>query len=83
MLYIINKSSLPTDAFCLIKTDDVILLIEDGVYINNLNMTENSYALKSDVIARGLLDKISSQIKLIDYEGFVELAIQHYPIINL
>ena len=65
-----------------------ILLIEDGVYAA-LNDTETSalikeldssvtvYALKEDLAARGILSTIMTSIKLIDYEGFVDLTLSH------
>lgn len=93
MLYILNKSPilLPTlvDSFALLKKDDALLLIEDGVYaalhgsaypIKNANI--KIFALLDDVIARGLQEKLSTEVKLIDYSKFVELTIQYYPICN-
>lgn len=95
MLHIINKSPLSTQALtsCLriVQADDVILLIEDAVIaaLNNTAFTteitstletKKIYALKDDLIARGVLDKVISKIKIIDYAEFVDLTVQHYPI---
>lgn len=87
MLYIINKSFINSNALALVKVDDIILLIEDGVYAacspgETLAKPGNIYALKPDVIARGLSDKISLDIKLVDYDGFVDLVVQNNPIFN-
>ena len=61
-----------------------ILLIEDGVYAatgaqNNL-LTEQVlslhkvYALIPDLKARGLLERVTPGIELVDYQGFVALT---------
>jgi tRNA 2-thiouridine synthesizing protein B len=92
-LHTINKSpfSHTTLASCLqvCSKEDGILLLEDGVfgaltsspYAEELNaMIEAGvkvYALKSDVNARGLQEKIPSSIQLTDYNGFVQLSINH------
>jgi len=88
MLHIINKSPFtsPVLTECLRFTtpQDVILLIEDGVYavIDNtiLATTSTIYALKADIHARGLADKLPASVKVIDYTGFVELTLTHHPI---
>src|SRR5579872_3049093 len=37
------------------------------------------YALRSDLIARGILDKVLPEVQIIDYEDFVDLAVHHHP----
>lgn len=88
MLHIINQSPFNSSALqnCIrvAQAKDVILLIEDAVFAaidfpaqkNELTI----YALESDIQARGLSEKISPSIQLIDYSGFVDLTIQHTPI---
>lgn len=87
MLHTINKS--PYSHQCLAEclrmcsADDVILLIEDGVYAA-LAQSESTtlllkkakavYVLQPDVVARGLNDRISPEIVAIDYSGFVQLC---------
>jgi tRNA 2-thiouridine synthesizing protein B len=88
MLHTINKS--PYSHRCLAEclracsADDAILLIEDGVYAaladsdsveSLLTKTSAVYALQPDIAARGLTDRIASEIKAIDYDGFVQLCI--------
>ena len=95
MLHIINQSPFNSDSLekCLglIQTHDGILLIENAVVaglsnakfcktISDITNTCSIYALKSDVIARGLLDNIMPEIKLIDYEQFVDLVVEYQPI---
>lgn len=86
ILHTVNKSPQnPALKTCLrvAAKDSAILLIEDGVYAA-LEGTEleglrdhQVYALAPDVKARGILDKLSSQITLVDYAGFVALTEQY------
>lgn len=92
MLHIINKSSIHVLISCLqiAQSKDAILLIEEGVFssinqsrfivMNNAEKQLDVFALKNDLEARGLLERVSPNIKLIDYDGFVDLTIQHTPI---
>lgn len=92
MLHIINQSPFTSDSLqrCLrtIRTNDHLLLIEDGVIAalkNSAFFTKNIlnyYALETDIIARGLQNKINTDVKLINYDQFVELTIQHHPILS-
>jgi tRNA 2-thiouridine synthesizing protein B len=92
-LHTINKSpfSHATLASCLqvCGKEDGILLLEDGVFgaLTNSPCAEELiaiietgvkvYALKGDVNARGLQEKIPTSIQLTDYNGFVQLSIEH------
>jgi len=92
-LHTINKSpfSHATLSSCLqiCGTQDGILLLEDGVFgaltsspcIDELTAMIDAgvkvYALKGDVNARGLNEKIHAAIRLTDYNGFVQLSIEH------
>lgn len=96
MLHIINKSPFENTSFasCLQHAlpNSNILLIEDAVLaaVANTACEKNIahgiqqhisfYALKPDIEARGILDKITSHVQLIDYAEFVELTIKHHPI---
>lgn len=67
-----------------------ILLIEDGVYgaragsSSARKLLENtavrSYALREDVIARGLEALLEPAIELIDYDDFVRLSISCHAV---
>lgn len=67
------------------KSNDSLVLIQDGVYFGSWHIKKsptaklNIYALKIDVIARGLIDDFNdmNMIKLISYEEFVDLIIKH------
>ncbi len=92
-LHTINKSpfSHSTLASCLqvCGKQDGILLLEDGVFgalasspcaeelATIIETGVRVYALKGDVNARGLQEKIRAGILLTDYNGFVQLSIEH------
>ena len=84
ILHTINKASTNSSALaqCLavIGSDDYVLLIEDGVYnslfeAGQLRALGNRCAvLKPDADARGISDKIATNLNLVSYEQFVELV---------
>ena len=92
-LHTVNKSPFSHSALssCLqaCGADDSVLLLEDGVLgaltsspcsdeINALiNTGVKIYALCDDIKARGLTDKVDARIHRTDYQGFVELSIEH------
>lgn len=91
MLHIINKSPFENNNLesCvnLIDENDLILLIEDGVIgatktkksaiIAELVKNGKVYALEEDLKARGILENVSDGIKLTNYQGFVDLVVEH------
>lgn len=92
MLHTVNKSPFERDTLvsCVKSLDDdgIILLIEDGVIgatntqkskdlIGDLASSGRIYALTGDLEARGVADKVLDGVKLIDYNGFVDLVIEH------
>ena len=92
MLHTVNKSPTERNALesCLkyLKKGSAVLLIEDGVYgalkgTATTKMVEQAlksfpiYALYPDVEARGMQDRVSAGFKLVDYSGFVALAVDH------
>ena len=92
MLHTVNKSPFERNTLesCLkhAKKGSAILLIEDGVYgaLKGTTMTKkveealkkvSIYALYPDIEARGMQDRALDGIKLIDYSGFVDLAVNH------
>jgi tRNA 2-thiouridine synthesizing protein B len=92
-LHTVNKSpfSHSTLMSCLqvCGRDDGILLLEDGVFgaltsapcaaeLTALIASDvKVHALSPDIKARGLSEKIRNDIRLIDYNGFVQLTIEH------
>ena len=91
MLYTVNKAPLSTDslssAMGIAPAGDPVLLYEDGVYaavpgaqsaplVERLLANHPVYALDADLEARGIRSVIGG-IRIIDYDGFVELVEQH------
>ena len=91
LLHTVNKSPFESASFdyCLglAKSGSTILLIEDGVYAAT---TGNKVAdkiknaegisfcvLGPDAQARGIEGKLADGIKVVDYEGFVDLVAEH------
>lgn len=92
MLHIVNKSPLDRNALdtCLATAQPggALLLIEDGVYAaTNGNAAAGKlkqamgqmkvYALKPDLEARGMADRVLEGVNLVDYGGFVDLVTEH------
>ena len=93
MLHLINKSPFDRNALesCLrlAKAGNSVLLLEDGVYAAMDNTAYTGavkermdelkfYVLGPDVSARGLDDKpLIDGIDIVDYEGFVDLVVEH------
>ena len=92
MLHIVNKSPFDRTslASCLraAAKGGALLLIEDGVYAVVKNSAVETdlrgamagmpvYALQADVEARGLADRVIDGVKLVGYDGFVDLVAEH------
>jgi tRNA 2-thiouridine synthesizing protein B len=91
MLHIINKSPLERNALdaCLrVARDGSILLIEDAVYaatrghasaakIAEATRTFRIFALRPDLEARGVADRLIDGVTTVDYAGFADLVASH------
>ena len=92
MLHIVNKSPFEHSALetCLkfARQGSAVLLIEDGVYAaardtavaNRMQEALKSVsicALKPDVEARGMQNRVMDGVRLVDYGGFVDLVVEH------
>ena len=92
MLHIVNKSPLDRNTLdiCLATAQPggALLLIEDGVYaVTSGNAAQGKieqamgrmkvYALKPDLEARGMADRVLPGVSLVDYGGFVDLVTEH------
>jgi tRNA 2-thiouridine synthesizing protein B len=92
MLHTINKSPFDRNSLesCLKNSKDgaAILLLEDGVIaamdgtkfsdtVKAAMATKSVYALEPDVNARGIQDRVIDGIKLVDYNGFVDLVAEN------
>ena len=91
MLHMINQSPFQGNNLksCIrfAQPDDPILFMEDGVYalqnenkfselISKLTKTNPLYVLTPDLKARGI-QNVQSDVKQIDYDGFVTLVEKH------
>ena len=92
MLHTVNKSPFDHSTLetCLkfARQGSAVLLIEDGVYAaardtavsNRMQEAVKSvsiYALKPDVEARGMQNRVMDGVRLVDYGGFVDLVVEH------
>ena len=92
MLHTVNKSPFEHRALesCLkfARRGSAVLLIEDGVYaaardtavsqqVQDALKSVSVYALKPDVEARGMQHRVMDGVRLVDYEGFVDLVVEH------
>lgn len=92
MLHTVNKSPFDNKTLetCLkfAKQGSAILLIEDGVYaaardtavakqVQDALKRVTIYALKPDVEARGMQNRVMDGVRLVDYEGFVDLVTEN------
>jgi len=92
MLHTVNKSPFDHSTLetCLkfAKQGSAVLLIEDGVYaatrdtavskqVEEALKSVSIYALKPDVEARGMQNRVMDGIRLVDYGGFVDLVVEH------
>ena len=92
MLHTVNKSPFDHNAFetCLrfARKGAAVLLIEDGVYaaardtavskrVQEAMQSVSIYALRADVEARGMQNRVMDGVRLVDYGGFVDLVAEH------
>jgi tRNA 2-thiouridine synthesizing protein B len=92
MLHTVNKSPFEHKALetCLrfARQGSAVLLIEDGVYaaakdtavspqVREALKSVTIYALKPDVEARGMQNRVMDGVRLVDYGGFVDLVVEH------
>jgi len=92
MLHTVNKSPFENRALetCLkfARRGSAVLLIEDGVYaaakdtavasqVRKAMEAVTIYALKPDVEARGMQNRVMDGVRLVDYGGFVDLVVEH------
>lgn len=93
LLHTVNKSPFERDSLAtclrLAKPGAAVLLFEDGVYgaMKGTALEQRTrealssislYVLGPDLEARGVAyDRVIDGVKIIDYAGFVELAVRH------
>tara|TARA_Y100001956_G_scaffold39372_1_gene38674 strand:- start:115 stop:390 length:276 start_codon:yes stop_codon:yes gene_type:complete len=84
MLHIIKSVQALSNAILVCDNGDDLLLIEDAVYAVNpkhhahhLLKGHSCAVLASDLAARAMANRVSSQLAVVDYCGFVDLTIKH------
>ena len=88
MLHIFTRSPFQSQAFAeaaaMISPNDSILLIQDAVIAATVknspifqfqNAGVKIYLLAEDMLARGLQEMLKSEVNVVDYKGFVSLAV--------
>ena len=91
-LHTVNKSPFDNGTLqtCLkfARQGSTVLLIEDGVYaaardtcvskqVQEAMKSTPICALKADIEARGMQDRVMDGVRLVDYGGFVDLVVEH------
>jgi tRNA 2-thiouridine synthesizing protein B len=94
ILHLINKPyehPIFTRALSLVTEGDALLLIEEGVYAGAHKSAQETpvfginapiYALKDDIMARGINDLLSKHIRSITDEQFVELTCKYQKTVS-
>lgn len=94
MLHTLMQSPWQSDIhgrLALLSPGDDLLLLQDGVLAAVaegawsqvlLDSPATVYVLEDDLIARGLVEQISTNIRKVDYNGFIELTIRHPQQLN-
>lgn len=81
-LHVVNRSVALDACLRVARADDVILLIEDGVYAGVCRHDRPLLAIDTDVRARGLGDRLDSAVSVMTYADFVDLVVAHQPVIS-
>lgn len=76
MVLLMNMLKLYDDIVLL--QNSVVLALKNNIFIDNLlSFSITLYVIKSDVYARGIQQKISPDVTLIDYDQFIFLVTKH------
>jgi tRNA 2-thiouridine synthesizing protein B len=91
-LHLVNKSTMSEGlgrCLSLASAGDAVLLIEDAVYcalpasLSRYTVPDvRVFALQSDVVARGLENKLHERVRTVTHAMFVELVATHQPIVT-
>ncbi len=67
-------------AFAAQDDDAVVVLIQDGVYLDLSEVSKAGrplYAVKRDIERRGLANKLPSSVKTVGFDELVDLIVDH------
>jgi sulfur relay protein TusB/DsrH len=67
----------------LLRRGDALLLIEEAVYLRHETPPEcTCFALREDLLARGIAGEIPAALTLVSYDGFVALCLRYARAVN-
>jgi tRNA 2-thiouridine synthesizing protein B len=78
-VYLVDKPQ-GQEALAIAALDDDahIILIQDGVYLDTQSVADKAvYAVAEDVKRRGLVGRLPTHVKLIDYGEVIDLVLAH------
>lgn len=83
-LHLVNRTAALGDCLEAAADEDAVLLLEDGVFAAVVALAPERplHALEADVRARGLANRLASQVSVVDDAGFVRLVEQHQPVVS-
>lgn len=82
-LHIVNRPSALESCLGTASADDVVLLIEDGVYAaTDAALKRKLSAIGVDVHARGLAARVREHVTIVTYADFVQLVEVNNPIVT-
>jgi len=92
-LHTVSQSTALSDAAstnaAVVTSSDAVLFLHDGVYLacrpeqlQSLSPGAGLYALRCDIQARGLAERLDQRVKLVDYDGFVELCCKYDKVVS-
>ena len=76
ILHTVNKQEAMYRCRAFAGEGDVVVLLEDGVYLACTDQGLRCVAIADDIRARGLSTKVAEKIELIDQSRFVELCVE-------
>ena len=83
VLHIVNRPAALESCLGASSANDVVLLIEDGVYAGaTAEVGRELHAIDVDVRARGIAKRMNERVTVVTYADFVRLAEVNNPIVT-
>lgn len=84
MLHIVQTAHALSEVSNAYQEGDQVLLVEDSVYVSHAQhpmftilKSMDVSVLKEDALARGIFNRVSPSLYVVDFAGFVELTATH------
>ncbi|WP_434997237.1 sulfurtransferase complex subunit TusB [Vibrio scophthalmi] len=84
MLHIVQTAQALSEVSNAYQEGDQVLLVEDSVYVSHAQhpmftilKPMDVSVLKEDALARGIFNRVSPSLCVVDFAGFVELTAAH------